>query len=151
MIVYEGCYANLTYLYFYISEDVSLCHWQRFPRWLLPVAGNPARGKIAAQTVGVDHVVVSAKAAKDRLAEPPDKIEATVLPTPGVHECVSGNLDQSERIIQFPVRQQPSVGRDLGAVEFQFQAAAEIDPKAPLFRFSHRVRHDHLTQFASTI
>ena len=84
---------------------------------------------------------MSAKASENGLAELPDKTVATVLPTTGVGECVSGNLAQSDRIIQFPIRQHPSIGRDLGTVELQLQPTVKIQPQNPVFRFTHRVSH----------
>ncbi len=65
----------------------------------------------------------------------------TVLPTTGVREYVPGNLGQSDRIIQFPVRQQPSVGSDLGTVELKLEPTVKIQPQNPCFPFTHRVSH----------
>ena len=62
---------------------------------------------VPAEPVGIVHVVVLAKASKNGLAKLPDKTVTTVLPTTGVREYVPGNLSQSDRIIQFPLRQQP--------------------------------------------
>ncbi len=104
-------------------------------------ADDPTRGGITAQTVGIVHVVVPAKASEDGSAKLPDKTVATVLPTTGVRECVPGNLGQSDRVIQFPLRQQPSVGSDLGTVELKLQAAVKIEPQNPHFPFTHRVSH----------
>ena len=58
---------------------------------------------------------------------------ATVLPTAGVRECVFGNLAQSDYIIQFPVRQQASIGSDLGTVGFKLQPTVKFQPQNPLF------------------
>ena len=66
---------------------------------------------------------------------------ATVLPTTGIREYVPGNLAQSDRIVQFPVRQQPSVGSDLGTVEIQLQPTVKTEPQNPCFPFTHRVSH----------
>ncbi len=104
-------------------------------------ADDPPHGRITAQTVGVVHVVVPAKASENGLAELPDKNVATVLPTTGVREYVPGNLGQSDRIIQFPLRQQPSVGSDRGTVEHKLRPRVKIQPRNPLFRFTHRVSH----------
>jgi hypothetical protein len=54
---------------------------------------------------------------------------------------VSGHVGQPESIIQFPVRQQPSVGSDLGTMELKLQAAVKIQPQNPTSRFTRRVRH----------
>ena len=42
-----------------------------------------------------------------------------------------------------------SVRGDLAAVEFQLQAAVEIDPQRPLLRFTHRVCHDRAPNILS--
>ncbi len=104
-------------------------------------ADNPPHRRVEAEPVGIVHVVVAAKASENGLTELPDKTVATILPTTGVRECVPGNLGQSESIIQFPVRQQPGVGSDLGTVELKLQAAVKIEPQNPRFRFTHRVGH----------
>ncbi len=96
-------------------------------------ADNPPHDRVEAEPVGIVHVVGAAKASEHGLAELPDKTVATVLATTSIREHVPGNLGQSESIIQFPVRQQPGVGRDLGTVELKLQATVKIDPKAPLF------------------
>ncbi len=61
-------------------------------------ADDPPHDWIEAEPVSIVHVVVSAKAAKDGLAELFDKTVATVLPTTGVRQYVPGNLGQSDRI-----------------------------------------------------
>ncbi len=84
-------------------------------------ADDPPHDWVEAEPVGIVHVVVPAKASENGLAELPDKTVANVLPSSGVREYVPDNLGQSNRIIQFPVRQQPSVGSDLGTVELKLQ------------------------------
>ena len=91
-------------------------------------ADNPPHGRIEAEPVGIVHVVVSAEASENGLAELPGKTVASILPTTGVSEHVPGNLGQPESIIQFPVRQQPSVGSDLGTVELKLQPTVKIQP-----------------------
>ena len=65
----------------------------------------------------------------------------TGLPTTGVREYVPGNLGQSDRVIQFPVRQRPSVGSDPGTVELKLEPTVKIGPQNPIFRFTHRGSH----------
>ena len=84
---------------------------------------------------------MSAKAFENGLVVLPDKTVTTVLPTTGVRECVPGNLGQSDRIVQFPVRQQAGVGSDLGTMELKLQATVKIEPQNRRFRFTHRVSH----------
>ena len=62
-------------------------------------ANNPTHGGIAAQTVGIVHVVVATKTAKNGLTELPYKTVVSILSTTGVREHVPGNLGQSESII----------------------------------------------------
>jgi len=104
-------------------------------------ADDPSHDWIEAEPVGIVHVVVPAKASENGLAELPDKTMATVLSTTGVRECVPGNLGQSDRISEFPVRQQPSVGSDLGTVELKLEPTVKIQPQNPFFRFTHWVSH----------
>jgi hypothetical protein len=89
-------------------------------------ADDPSHDRVEAEPVGIVHVVVPAKTSENGLAELPDKTLATVLPTTGVPEYFPGNLSQSDRIIQFPVRQQPSVGSDLGPVELKLESTVKI-------------------------
>ena len=89
-------------------------------------ADNPPHRGVEAEPVGIVHVVVAAKASENGLTELPDKTVATVLATTGIREHVPGNLGQSESIIQFPGRQQSSVGRDLGTVELKLQPYVPI-------------------------
>jgi hypothetical protein len=104
-------------------------------------ADDPSHDRVEAEPVGIVHVVVPAKAPENGLAELRDKTVATVLPTTGVRQYVPGNLAQSDRIVQFPVRQQPGVGSDLGTVELKLEPTVKIQPQNPYFRFTHRVSH----------
>ena len=104
-------------------------------------ADDPPHDRVEAEPVGIVHVVVPAKASENGLAELPDKTVTTVLPTTGVREYVPGNLGQSDRIIQLPVRQQPRVRSDLGTVELELESTVKIQPQNPIFRFTHRVSH----------
>jgi hypothetical protein len=104
-------------------------------------ADDPPHDRVEAEPVGIVHVVVPAKASENGLAELPDKTVATVLSTTGVREYVPGNLAQSNCIIQFPVRQQPGIGSDLGTVELELEPTVKFQPQNPVFRFTHRVSH----------
>ena len=104
-------------------------------------ADDPPHDRVEAEPVGIVHVVVPAKASGNGLAELPGKTVTTVLPATGVREHVPGNLAQSDRIIEFPIRQQPGVGRDLGTVELQLQPTVKNKPQNPCFPFTHRVSH----------
>ena len=104
-------------------------------------ADDPPHDRVEAEPVGIVHVVVPAKASENGLAELPDKTIATILPTAAVGEYAPGNFAQSDRIIQFPVRQQPSIGSDLGTMELKLQPTVKIQPQNPTSRFTRRVSH----------
>ena len=80
-------------------------------------------------------------ASENGLAKLPDKTVTTVLPTTGVREYFPGNLSQSDRIIRFPLQQQPGIGSDLGTVELKLEPTVKIQPHNPCFPFTHRVSH----------
>jgi hypothetical protein len=48
----------------------------------------------------------------------------------------TGQIGQSKRVVQFAVSDQAGVGGDLATMEFQPQAAVEIDPQRPVIRFT---------------
>ena len=43
--------------------------------------------------------------------------------------------------IKLSIGEQTGVSSDLGLVELKLESTVKIDPKAPLFRFTHRVCH----------
>jgi hypothetical protein len=104
-------------------------------------ANNPTHGGIAAQTVGVVHVVVATKTAKNGLAELADHAMPPVLAGTTVGKNIANHLGKFNGGIKLSVGKQTGVSSDLGPVELQLQTAVKIDPKAPLFRFIHRVCH----------
>ena len=72
------------------------------------------------ETVGVVHVVVSAKTAKDGLTELPRYAVPSILAGTAVVENTLGHLSQAEGIVKLPVGEQPTVRGDLRTVEFNF-------------------------------
>ncbi len=90
---------------------------------------DPPHGGIAAQTVGVVHVVVATKTAKEGLAELSRHAVPPVLAGTTVLEKTPGNLGQAKGIVELPIGEKSSVGSDLGTVELKLQAAVEIDPQ----------------------
>ncbi len=65
---------------------------------------DPPHDRVEAEPISVVHVVVPAKASENGLAKLPGKTVATILPAAAVGEYAPGNLGQSDRIVQFPVR-----------------------------------------------
>ena len=67
-----------------------------------------------------------------------------------VLENTLGHLSQAEGIVKLPVGEQPGIRGDLGTVEFKLQSTVKNDPKAPRFRFTHRVCHIRRSMYATT-
>ena len=72
-------------------------------------ADDPPHGGITAQTVGIVHVVVPAKASENGLAELPDQAMPPVLAGTAVLEKTPGNLRQAKGIVKLPVGEKSSV------------------------------------------
>ncbi len=64
---------------------------------------------ITAQTVGVVHVVVATKTAKEGLAELPDHAMPPVLSGTAVLEKTPGNLGQAKGIVKLPIGEKSGV------------------------------------------
>ena len=64
-----------------------------------------------------------------------------VLAGTTVGKNISSHLSKFNGGIKLSIGEQTGVSSDLGPVELQLQSTVEIDPKAPLFRFTHRVSH----------
>jgi hypothetical protein len=59
------------------------------------------------------------------------------------------NTDCRERVVEFPVRDQASVGGDHRSSKLEHQPAVEIEPENLANRFTRRIRHDSLMVFIS--
>ncbi len=70
-----------------------------------------------------------------------DQAVATVPPGAGVGENLGGHDREAERVVEFPEREQPGIGGDGRAVEFELQPALERDPQLSPFRFTRRLVH----------
>jgi hypothetical protein len=91
--------------------------------------------------VGIVHVLVAAEPPERRLAKQSDHAVLAVLPGSRVHQMLPGQIGQPQGVVEFTDRQEPTVGSDLRAMEFQLQATVETDPQHPGFVCTHRVRH----------
>ena len=76
--------------------------------------------------------------------------DTTVLAGTAILENTLGHLSQAEGIVKLPVGEQPGIRGDLGTVEFKLQSTVKNDPKAPRFRFTHRVCHIRRSMYATT-
>jgi len=70
-----------------------------------------------------------------------DQAVATVPPGAGVGENLGRHLREAQGVVEFPEREQPGIGGDGRAVEFQLQPAVERDPQPALIRFTRRLVH----------
>ena len=104
-------------------------------------ADDPPHGGITAQTVGIVHVVVATKTAKEGLAELSRHAVPPVLAGAAVSEKTPGNLGQAKAIVKLPIGEKSSVGSDLGTVELKPEPTVKVQPQNPNFRFTHRVTH----------
>ena len=66
---------------------------------------------------------------------------AAVLARPGIGRNFSGQVCQAKRIVEIPEREQPSVGRYLGAMELHLQAGIERDPEGGIASFTRCTVH----------
>ena len=101
-------------------------------------------------TVGVVHIVIAAKAPENGLAKLTRHAVPSVLAGTAILENTLGHLSQAEGIVKLPVGEQPGIRGDLGTVEFKLQSTVKNDPKAPRFRFTHRVCHIRRSMYATT-
>jgi len=72
-------------------------------------AADPPHDRITAQTVGVVHVIIPAKTAKNGLAKLPDHVIPPVLAGTAVFEKALANPGQAKGIVKFPIGEQSGV------------------------------------------
>ena len=77
-----------------------------------PAADDPAHGRIAPTPVRIIDILVSGEAAIDRLAEEADQTVPAILARSAVRDKVTGHRGRAKGIIEFPIGEQASVGRD---------------------------------------
>ena len=111
-------------------------------------ADDPPHDRVEAEPVGIVHVVVAAKASRNKTdwrnwptmpCRPfmPVRLSARTSPTISVSSTEASSSSIGE---------QTGVSSDLGPVELKLQTAVKIDPKAdvvvvftPVFRFTNRI------------
>jgi hypothetical protein len=104
-------------------------------------ADHPAHRRIAAQPVGVVHILVAGQTAEYRLPQQPDQQVPSVPAGACLRQSLAAACAQSERVVQFTIGQQSAIGGDRRTVEPEHQAAVEIEPQRAPVRFTRRVRH----------
>ncbi len=96
---------------------------------------------IMSETIGVVHVFIPGETAKHGLAEQPGQHVPGVLAAAAFRQRRPRDVGQPERVVQLTVCEQSGVGGDPAGVEFQRQAAVEIDPQRPVISFTRWVFH----------
>jgi hypothetical protein len=104
-------------------------------------ADYPTHRRIAAQPLGVVHVLVTGQPTEYRLPQQPDQQMPSVPAGARLGQSLAAACGQSEDIIQLAIRQQSAIGGDGRTTEPKHQAAVEIEPQRALIRFTRRVRH----------
>ena len=117
----------------------SLTHWR-------PSADHPTHRRVAAQPLGVVHVLVAGQPPEYRLPQQPDQEVLSVLAGACIRQSLATGCGQSEHVVQFAIRQQSGIGGDYRTAEPEHQAAVEIEPQRLAVRFTRRVPHDRPVQ-----
>ena len=97
-----------------------------------PVADHPAHRRVAAQPLGVIHVLVAGQPPEHRLTQQAGQPVATVLAGARFRQCIGTRVGQAQRVVQLAVSQQPGVGGDRGAAKFQPQTPPQARSKSRL-------------------
>jgi hypothetical protein len=99
-----------------------------------PVAHHPAHCRVAAQPLGVVHVLVAGQPPEHRLAQQARQPVATVLAGTCVRQPFGSRVGQAQRVIQLSVSQQPRIRGDRGtatAAGGGRNRASELHPSGP--------------------
>jgi hypothetical protein len=89
---------------------------------------NGAHRGIMGETIGVVHVFIPGKAAEHGLAKQARQRVPGVPASATLGQRGARQIGQPERVVQLTICKQSGVGSDTGPMEFQLQAAVEIDP-----------------------
>jgi len=95
-----------------------------------------AHRRIVRKTSGTVHVPAAGEAAEHRLAQQADQQVAGILALTALRQRPTSQTGQPDRIVQFAVSEQSGVGGNAAAMEFQLQAAVEIDPQGTIIQFT---------------
>jgi len=105
-------------------------------------ANDPAHCRIVAQAFGVIHVFVAREAPEHGLPQQSDQRMPAVLASARVGKRFTRKFAQTERIIEFAIGKQSSIGCNDGSAKLQHHAAVEIKPENAVIRFTRGVRHE---------
>jgi len=91
-------------------------------------ADHPAHRRIAAQPIGVVHILVTSQPAEYRLPQQPDQQVASVPASARLCQSLAAAFGQCEHVVQLAIRQQSAIGGDRRAVEPEHHSPVEIEP-----------------------
>jgi hypothetical protein len=98
-----------------------------------PVADHPAHRRVAAQPLGIIHVLVAGQPPEHRLTQQPRQPVTTILAGTRVDQHIGTGVGQPHRVVQFPIGQQPGVGGDRGPRNCSSRRRSKSRLRAPLF------------------
>ncbi len=94
-----------------------------------------------AQPFSVVHVLVSGEPPEHGLPQHADQSMSAVLAGAGVGEALARHGAEAERVVEFAVGKQTSIGGHDRTAKLELQSAVEIEPER-LASIPRRVRHD---------
>jgi hypothetical protein len=94
---------------------------------------------INTESFRVVDILIACQAAINRLTQQGQDAVLLVLAKSRILHAHGARLGQMQRLIKFPIHQQPSVGGDLASQELHLQSTVEIDPQAPVLAVTHWV------------
>jgi hypothetical protein len=97
-----------------------------------------------AQALGVVNIFIPSEPTEHRLSQQTDESMPAVLAGARVGEHLAHHRAEAERIVEFAVGQQSSIGCDDRPSKLERQSAVELEPENAFSRFTRWVRHDTL-------
>ena len=102
------------------------------------------------QTLGVVDILIAGEAAEHGLTKQTSQQVTGILASAALRQQRTREICEADRVIQFSVNKDAGIGGDATAVEFQPQAAVEIDPQGTVIRFTRWVLHEPITVTTAT-
>ena len=109
-----------------------------------------ANGRIMRQAISVVRILIAGQSTGHRPTKQPSQQVAGVLATAALRQHCTCEISEAERVIQFSMDQDAGIGSGAAAVEYQLQAAVEIDPQNAINRFARWVFHAPTTMINAT-
>jgi hypothetical protein len=98
-----------------------------------PVTYDPAHRRVAAQPLGVVHILIAGQPSEHRLAQQPGQPMATILAGARIRQRIGTRVSQAKRVLQLAVGQQPAIGGNRGTTKLEQQTAIKIEPQRLAF------------------